>query len=206
MEDLTAIVGATRARLLVALRGGPQTILAITSRLGITETAVRGHLGTLREKGYVAEAGYRRGGRGKPPVLYRLTEAGEDLFPKAYGEALRAVVAALRSESGPDDVSRVLGRAGRDLAPRAAHGSPEERLKEAAAAFNALGGALTVTRRPNGWSLEGTGCPLSAVSSHEPAICALACALLCEVSGMDLRIACERVAPIRCSFFTVEAA
>ncbi len=91
----------------VLLQEGPTTAPALAERLGLTAQAVRRHLDQLAADGLI-ESGERAPygpaparGRGRPPRVYYLTEAGRDVFDKAYDDL---AVAALRfmAEHGGD--------------------------------------------------------------------------------------------------------
>ena len=77
----------TRGKIVALLRRCCQTVEELASSLGLTDNAVRAHLTTLERDGLVQQQGTRPGRR-KPAVVYALTPAAEDLFPKAYGPVL----------------------------------------------------------------------------------------------------------------------
>jgi len=51
-----------------------------------------------------------------------------------------------------------------------------------------------------GWRLKGYGCPLSAVTAGRPEVCALAQALVEEITGRPVTECCDRGARPRCGF------
>jgi len=71
-EALTALIGRTRARILVAL-AAPDSTTALAQRLNITTGAISQHLSVLRSNGLVTRT--RVGGS----VLYRRTRRGDTL-------------------------------------------------------------------------------------------------------------------------------
>lgn len=84
------------------------SIDAISELLAITPTAVRQHLGPLVAEGLVTfrESG---SGPGRRKRLYRLTRAGEALFPSAAGELAPLILAELR-EVAPERVTALFRR------------------------------------------------------------------------------------------------
>src|ERR671925_808044 len=82
-------------------RAQPLTARELAERLGVSLNAVRHHLKELEGEGLIA---YRREHRGvgAPAFAYRLTPAGEELFPRRYGEALSAMLAAVIERDGRD--------------------------------------------------------------------------------------------------------
>jgi DNA-binding transcriptional ArsR family regulator len=71
-EDLTALLGRTRARLLIAL-AEPNSTTALARRLAVTPGAVSQHLSVLRSSGLVTRT------RVAGSVLYRRTPKGDTL-------------------------------------------------------------------------------------------------------------------------------
>src|SRR5262249_55911329 len=75
----------TRRAILVALKErGEARADELAEALGITVSAVRQHLQTLTAAELVAHR-EQRGTPGRPKHAYHLSEAGEALFPRAYG-------------------------------------------------------------------------------------------------------------------------
>jgi DNA-binding transcriptional ArsR family regulator len=71
-EDLTALLGRTRARLLIAL-AEPNSTTALAKRLAVTPGAVSQHLSVLRSSGLVTRT------RVAGSVLYHRTPKGDTL-------------------------------------------------------------------------------------------------------------------------------
>jgi len=63
-----------------------------------------------------------------------------------------------------------------------------------------LGGDVEVQRTKDGYTLQGYGCPLSAVTAKHPQVCALARALVEEITGEPVTECCERNGRPRCRF------
>lgn len=199
---LEKLIGETRGRLLALLRRSRQTVGELAGAVGISDNAVRGHLAALERDGMVEEAGVRRSTGGKPAQEYELTREAEELFPKAYALVLGELLGVLEERQGRAEAVALMREVGRRAAARAdGAGGLEARLETAATVLRSLGGELEVMRTSGGWRLQGHGCPLSGIVADHPEACALAQALVEEVSGRRVVECCEREGRPRCAFF-----
>lgn len=198
---LQRLTGDTRAELLRLLRRSRQTITSLADALRLTDNAVRTHVAALERDGIVEHVGTQRDTGGKPARVYALTEAGEELFPKAYGLVLGELVGEIERADGRERAVELLRSVGRRIAAgvRATEGT-EGRVEAAAAALRGLGGDVTVERTEEGWQLRGFGCPLSAVTARQPEVCVLAQALVEEITGRPVVECCDREGRPRCGF------
>jgi predicted ArsR family transcriptional regulator len=83
-------------------RSGLSTIRALAADLGLNVETVRTHVRSLRSDGLVRRAGSRRGGKGRPEILYELTESAEDWFPSREGEILEKLASYLERAGARD--------------------------------------------------------------------------------------------------------
>lgn len=113
MHDVIGTLGGyrgVRAEMLVTLKKEqPLTAAELAARYGLTPNALRRHLKVLEEDGLVRYSREVRG-VGAPVFAYRLTEAGEAVFPRRYATVLASALEALQSERGAKSVARVLTR------------------------------------------------------------------------------------------------
>jgi len=144
----------TRGRILEELAVAPRTARDLARTLGIQESAARGHLGRLEERGLVAPS-FRREGVGRPRKRYVLTSSAQELFPKKYDLILDTVVDALLAREGEGYVSALFA----DAAERMAHevakevprsGSPEARAESVVRSLNRLGFRSSTDHAPDG--------------------------------------------------------
>ncbi len=94
-------LGDSRRLLLHALkRLGAATQREAAADLGLARETVREHLNALGADGLVERSGTRRGGPGRPEIVYRLTRRAEALFPRRDGEVLGELTAFLLARGG----------------------------------------------------------------------------------------------------------
>ena len=198
---LQRFMGETRIEMLRLLRRSRQTITSLADALRLTDNAVRTHVAVLEREGVVEHVGTRRDTGGKPARVYDLTTEGEELFPKAYALVLGGLVEEIARSEGEERAVELLRAVGRRIGAGVpgAEGT-EARAKAAAAALRSLGGDVEVTATDGGWRLQGYGCPLSAVTPGRPEVCALAQALVEEITGRPVTECCDRSARPRCGF------
>lgn len=202
MDWLATLAGETRTRVLRLVRGAARSINDLADALGITDNAVRGHVAALERDGLVRQAGSDRATGGKPARLYELTPEAEELFPKAYALVLAEFVRALRDEQGDEAAVAWLRRVGRRLGAGvvAPDADMAARLAAARAVLESIGGTAEVRAAEGGWTITAQGCPLAAVVSADPEVCALAESLVAEVTARPVREFCDRSARPRCAF------
>ncbi|HEY8196497.1 MAG TPA: winged helix-turn-helix transcriptional regulator [Gemmatimonadales bacterium] len=195
------LTGETTSKLLALLRRSGLTITALADALHLTDNAVRTHIAALERDGIVEHVGTQRETGGKPARLYGLTRDGEELFPKAYALVLGALVEEIARVEGWERATALLRAVGQRAASGAAAPADRDgRVAAAAAALGSLGGDVEVQRTERGYTLQGYGCPLSAVTAKHPEVCALARALVEEITGEPVTECCDRNGRPRCGF------
>jgi predicted ArsR family transcriptional regulator len=168
------------------LRTRDRTIPELARELSVSTNAVRGHLAALGRDGLVAGGeSRRRDSPGKPPTLYGLTPAAEELFPRGYGALLLGVLDLLREWDGDDAPVDVMRAAG-------ARGADGEGPEAAARALAALGAEVSLDAVGGATILSTTGCPLAAVVLERPELCGWVSALLAGACGGSAAERCER--------------
>jgi predicted ArsR family transcriptional regulator len=144
----------TRGRILEELATAPRTARDLAKKLGIQESAARGHLDRMEDKGLVVPS-FRREGVGRPRKRYVLTGQGQDLFPKKYDMILEAVVDELLARQGEGFVSALFAESARRMAGEVAKeipkgGTTEEKARNLVTALNQLGFRCTVEKTADG--------------------------------------------------------
>jgi len=104
----------SKRRLLEYLkRKGTSNAVELSEFLGVSEVAVRQHLQALRDRGLVVSRTGAPVGRGRPAILWSLTEESRNLFPDRHGELALDLIGAVRKafgEEGVEEMLRVRGR------------------------------------------------------------------------------------------------
>jgi len=204
----------TRGRILEELASAPRTARDLASKLHIQESAARGHLERLEERGFVVPS-FHREGVGRPRKRYVLTAVGQELFPKKYGLILDTVVDELLAREGEGYVSALFAEAGERMARAVARELPrsssrDERARNLVSALNRIGFGCTAERAEDGrYRIVRTNCVFRQSALSHPF-------LLCEVfdkhltetllgeAGIDLEdsighggIRCTHLIPLR---------
>ncbi len=180
-------LGASQRRLLEALkRQGPLSLLEAAGALGLSRETLREHLNALAAEGLVARAGTRRGGRGRPEVLYALTERAEQLFPQRDGALMADLAAWLKDEGHEGTLRRFFEqRAGRreaEAMKRVAHLKGRKRLEEVAKILSEEGYMAEV----DGKSLRLCHCPIRQAVAATRAPCRAELAMVERLLGRPL--------------------
>src|SRR5438445_11060950 len=99
----TTIAGrSTRMEVLELLRRkGHASAESIASDLGVTPNAVRQHLTNLERDGFVVSHPERRR-RGRPSLLFSLTERADSVSPKRSGQLASMVPRQVHGRGRPD--------------------------------------------------------------------------------------------------------
>ena len=101
---------STRRQILDHLHSAHRgTVKQLAGPLGLTPTGVRQHLAVLEREGLVS-ADCDRGHVGRPAFVYRLTEAGEALYPKPYDVLVNMLMEEIRQVAGAEVLQRILRR------------------------------------------------------------------------------------------------
>ena len=206
----TRFLESSRGQIVKLLRRGPLTVEELRVALALTDNAIRNHLSSLERDGIVVQAGVRRATRaGKPAVLFELHADAALLLSSAYPPVLGAMMDVLAEALPAAQTGQLLEAAGRRLAESTnavgpAGGSTESRLQRAAGVLTALGGDVELQAQENGYRIQGSGCPLSAVVSERPETCKLVESLVSQVSGVPVQSRCQHGPRPKCCFDTIE--
>ncbi len=159
----------------------------ISVRLGLSANAVRHHLKELEAGGLVGhDREHRGGGVGAPTHIYRLTTAGEALFPRRYEDAVSRLLDHVVEKEGRAAAVEVLEARYRELAdelrPILADASPDERWAAVTQALSDEGYMPQVHRTaPGTHVLVEHNCPIKQVAERFPEVCDAEARFLAEV-------------------------
>jgi DeoR family suf operon transcriptional repressor len=96
-----------RAQILLEIkRSQPVTTKQLGSLFGVSANAVRRHLKELEVDGLV-RFGREQHGLGAPAFAYRLTDAGEALFPNGYRDTLLTMLDMVEAREGRSGVVKM---------------------------------------------------------------------------------------------------
>jgi DeoR family suf operon transcriptional repressor len=178
MEPLSPSLAAhkgLRRQILVALKHNqPLSANDLARRHGVTPTAVRRHLKELEVEHLVAHEREQRG-LGAPTFTYKLSQAGEALFPKLYEETLQAALAFVERSGGREAVRRFFAEyfeAEADRLKLQLHqATPEQRVDAVAGLLSQRGFMAEWSPEPNGLRIAEHNCAVHAVAEKFPEVC-----------------------------------
>ncbi|HWE25754.1 MAG TPA: winged helix-turn-helix transcriptional regulator [Myxococcales bacterium] len=183
----------TRQSILEALkRDGPLAIAQLAERLGMSGEAVRQQLVQLQREGWIEALRERGPARhsGRPPARYRLSQAGDNVFPKHYDSLMVAVIDAVASELGPAALERILSRLTdarvRQWEPRLVGKSLRERVEALRGVYEGEDPFMEVEEVAGGFRLVEHNCPFLNVAMERPAVCSVTVSLLSRLLGVTV--------------------
>jgi len=192
LNDSRMPLGLTgsRGHVLVQLkRAQPLTAKQLAARLGLSLNAARHHLKELEAQGLV-QYELEHHGVGAPAFAYRLTPAGEGLFPRRYQETLTALLDSLVEHEGREAAIALLESHLSGLARRLRvdlkDAAPAERLQAVAQVRSEQGYMAEATGGDPSGTLTEHNCAIQAVAERFPEICAAEARFLSEVLGAEV--------------------
>ena len=188
-ESAPAGFKGTRGDILVALkRSQPLTAKELAGQFGLTPNAFRRHLKDLEAEGLV---GYSRQvrGVGQPVFAYRLTDAGERLFPSNYDVVLSQALETVREKFGSDAVVEIFRARWAAVAETA---GPElallplpERTAKLAQLLSSMG-YMAVAEQNGHSTLREHHCTIRSLVDRFPEVCAAEERFISEILGADV--------------------
>jgi DeoR family suf operon transcriptional repressor len=180
----------SRGDVLVQLkRAQPLAAKQLAARLGLSLNAARHHLKELEAQGLV-QYELEHHGVGAPAYAYRLTSAGEALFPRRYQETLTALLDSLVEQEGRDAAVGLLQSHLAVLARRLREDLKDSRPADRLQAVAQVRSEQGYMAEAVGADLEGTltehNCAIQAVAERFPEICAAEARFLSEVLGAEV--------------------
>jgi predicted ArsR family transcriptional regulator len=183
----------TRQSILEALkREGPLAIAQLADRLAMSGEAVRQQLVQLQREGWIEALHERAAVRhsGRPPTRYRLTQAGDHMFPKHYDVLTVAVLDAVASDLGPAALERILASLTearvRQWEPRLAGKSLRDRVHALRGVYEGEDPFMEVQEVSDGFRLVEHNCPFLNVAMERPALCSVTVSLLSRLLGVEV--------------------
>lgn len=198
---------ATRQEILDYLRrNGQATVRALGEHLGLTSTGIRQHLTVLERDGLV-EATEERGRVGRPALVYRLTPAGDNLYPKMYDELANGLIEEAREFLGPDALQKLLKKVSARFArPYLARLEPlpvAERLEATARIVGEQGNIAEAEWSGEDYLIHKHTCPFWNVATKNSAVCALDVDFVRQLAGADARLSTSLLRGDPCCTFRI---
>lgn len=183
--------GESQSRLLREVkRLGEATLAELEEEIGLARESLRDHCRTLEAQGLVERAGVRRAGAGRPQVVYRLTERGEELFPRREGELLGELVRFLDENDREELLERFFAQRRERRRPalrqRVAGLSGDALLREVAALLSEEGYLAEPVGEGGDARLRLCHCPLRDLVAVSRLPCRAEMALVEELLGASL--------------------
>ncbi|MGH2460821.1 MAG: helix-turn-helix transcriptional regulator [Chloroflexota bacterium] len=155
-------------------RTGGSTAPEVATELGITTVAVRKHLARLEDDSLIRQRS-RPSPRGRPAVVYCLSESSDTLFPQGYNELLVDFLQDLSDLEGETQIERLFQlrneRLARTYQLRMADKPLGEAVRELARARDDDGYMATVREDDRGLVLAEHNCPIYDVAQRFPQVC-----------------------------------
>jgi DeoR family suf operon transcriptional repressor len=191
MTTLAAPAGyrGTKGDILVALKQSqPLTAKELAAVFGLTANAFRRHLKELEADGFV-EYSREAQGVGQPAFAYRLTDAGERLFPSHYDVVLAQTLETVREKYGTEAVVDIFRARWAQVAEQA---GPElqalplaERTQRLAQLLTSMGYMAEADHNGQA-TLRERHCTIRSLVERFPEVCAAEERFIQEVLGADV--------------------
>ena len=178
---------STRMEVLELLRRkGRASAETIAADLGVTPNAVRQHLTNLERDGFVVSHP-ERGARGRPSLLFSLTERADSVFPKRYGQLATMVLQEVQEIGGPEALdeifARVAARHADAIAGAIADLDFDEKLKRVVAWIGRAGTLADQQDVPEGVQVTIHNCPFRNTALKFPQVCTITPHLISRLLG-----------------------
>ena len=184
---------STRMEILELLRRKALSAEGISSELGITPNAVRQHLTNLERDGLVRSEP-QRAKRGRPALLFFLTERADSVFPKRYGQLASMVLQEVRDLGGEEMLDEIFKRLAErhaaEIAPTLNGESFDERLRKVVAWIGRAGTLAEAQPAEEGVRVIIHNCPFRATALKFPQVCTITPHLLTQL--LDVPVSQEK--------------
>jgi predicted ArsR family transcriptional regulator len=184
-----------RRRVLDALkRGSSATAGQLAAQLDLTDVAVRQHLLALESEGLVTSAATAPQGRGRPSVMWQLTDKAASVFPDAHAELTVGLIEAMREAVGEPGLRRIVEVRARDqanlygtlLPPPSA--SLRARVEALARQRTAEGYMAEVVKDGRSWLLIEHHCPICEAAASCSGLCSAELDVFRRVLGPGVEV------------------
>jgi predicted ArsR family transcriptional regulator len=177
------------------------TVEELAKAMRITPNAVRNQLAKLLEANFVVRSGSRPG-ISKPSVVYAISIEGQTQFSTIYLPVLTQFLRVAEGRCAGAQLDDLMRHTGKLLAEKypPPTGSVRTRANAAAKLLKSFGGIPEVHTRNGTLVIRSGGCPLSALTSENPAACRVLEGLVTEYIGTPATVCCTYDPEPRCCF------
>ena len=178
---------STRMEVLELLRlKGRCSAETIATDLGITPNAIRQHLTNLERDGLVISHP-EKSGRGRPALMFELTERADSVFPKRYGQLATMVLQEVQEMGGPHALDEVFAR----VAQRHASAIEKDleglefdaKMQRVVAWIGRAGTLAEQTPTAEGMKVTIHNCPFRNTALKFPQVCTITPQLISRLTG-----------------------
>jgi predicted ArsR family transcriptional regulator len=178
---------STRMEVLELLRlKGRCSAETIATDLGITPNAIRQHLTNLERDGLVISHP-EKSGRGRPALMFELTERADSVFPKRYGQLATMVLQEVQEMGGPEALDEVFAR----VAQRHASAIEKDleglefdaKMQRVVAWIGRAGTLAEQTPTAEGMKVTIHNCPFRNTALKFPQVCTITPHLISRLTG-----------------------
>jgi predicted ArsR family transcriptional regulator len=169
---------------------GTCTIGETAKRLRVTHEGARKQMAILESNGWVAREAAQAAAqakRGRPVEAYRVTAAGDRLFPKAYDRLSSDLIAGVAAAGGPAFMRQVIAALAElqvgAWKPLLDGLSGAERLERLKGLYLKDDPFMSVEKRDGDLILIERNCPFLNVAMEHPALCSLSVSTLERLLG-----------------------
>jgi len=178
---------STRMEVLELLRRkGRCSAETIATDLGVTTNAVRQHLTNLEREGLV-QSQPERSGRGRPALLFALTERADAVFPKRYGQLATMVLQEVQEMGGPEALDELFARVARRHAAAIEQNLEgldfNEKMSRIVAWIGRAGTLAEQSESPEGMKITIHNCPFRNTALKFPQVCSITPQLISHLTG-----------------------
>jgi predicted ArsR family transcriptional regulator len=178
---------STRMEVLELLRRkGHASAETIAAELLVTPNAIRQHLTNLERDGFVVSSP-EKSRRGRPSLLFSLTERADSVFPKRYGQLATMVLQEVQEMGGPDALDEVFERMATRHAGAISRNLEglefDEKLKRVVAWIGRAGTLAEQTETPEGVRVTIHNCPFRNTALKYPQVCTITPHLISQLLG-----------------------
>jgi predicted ArsR family transcriptional regulator len=178
---------STRMEVMELLRRkGRCSAETMASDLGVTPNAIRQHLTNLERDGFVV-SNPQRSGRGRPALLYSLTERADSVFPKRYGQLATMVLQEVQEMGGPEVLDELFSRVAARHANAIEHDLEgldfDQKLQRVVDWIGRAGTLAEQTQTAEGIKVTIHNCPFRNTALKFPQVCTITPHLLSRLLG-----------------------